>query len=61
MTVRELIKELKKMPLDYQVTICDHDDGSIFIPAGGDLKPFHSKFKNWIWFDTDASFEKFKS
>jgi len=26
MTVRELIKELKKMPLDYQVTICDHDN-----------------------------------
>lgn len=40
------IPENEKHP---QVLVMNFRDGSQFIPAGGDLKPVDSKFKNWIW------------
>jgi hypothetical protein len=40
------IPESDKHP---QVLIMTFKDGSQFIPAGGDLKPIHQGFKNWMW------------
>lgn len=40
------IPETKEHP---QVLVMQFKDGSQFIPAGADLKPLNSKFKNWIW------------
>lgn len=40
------IPETEKHP---QVLIMTFKDGSQFIPAGGDLKPLHKDFKNWMW------------
>jgi len=38
--------ENEKHPM---VLIMTFEDGSQFIPAGGDLKPLQNKFKNWMW------------
>ncbi len=43
-----------------QVLIMIFRDGTIFIPAGGDLKPLSKTFKNWLWLDT-ATLEKLKA
>lgn len=32
-----------------QVLIMQFEDGSQFIPSGGDLKPVHKDAHNWIW------------
>jgi len=32
-----------------QVLIMTFNDGSQFIPAGGDLKPLFKEAKNWMW------------
>lgn len=43
-----------------QILIVTFGDGSVFIPAGGDMKPWHDKFENWMWIDkhTLAEWEK---
>lgn len=32
-----------------QILVMTFDDGSQFIPAGGDLKAVHKDAKNWMW------------
>lgn len=32
-----------------QVLVITFNDGAKLIPSGKDLKPLHTKFKNWIW------------
>lgn len=32
-----------------QVLILEFNDGSKFVPAGGDLKHLYEKAKNWMW------------
>ncbi len=42
----EQMPEKDGMP---QVLLMTFEDGSMFIPAGGDLAPVDKKFKNWMW------------
>ncbi len=41
-------EETDKCPM---VLIMTFDDGSVFIPAGADLKPHSDVMENYMWFD----------
>lgn len=44
-------KEFKACDLHPQILVFEFPDGSVFIPAGGDLKKLNPECKNWMWID----------